>query len=95
MLPVAQPGRVPLDRGAEVVGTGTVSQGQTTLAVTELEVQGARYLLKEGTGAMRAETPGAGGGVHFDRSQLLDMWPTAPAVYERASGQAGNPDMQK
>jgi serine/threonine-protein kinase len=95
LLPVAQPGRVPLDRGAEVVGTGTVSQGLTSLAVSEFEVQGARYVLKGGNGAMRAETPGAGGGVHFDRSQLLDMWPTASAVYERVSDQTGNPEPQK
>jgi len=95
LLPVAQPGPVPLDRGAEVIGVGTRSQGQTSLAVTDLVVQGVRYTLKDGSGVMNAQTPGAGGGVHFDRSQVLDMWPTATAVYEKTSDQTGQPEPQK
>jgi hypothetical protein len=95
LLPVAQPGQAPLDRGAEVIGAGTKSQSQTSLAVTELVVQGVRYTLKDGSGAMNAQTPGAGGGVHFDRSQLLDMSPTATAVYEKAPDQTEQPEPQK
>ncbi len=95
LLPVAQPGPVPLDRGAEVIGVGSKSQGRTSLAVTELVIQGVRYTLKDGRGIMSAHTPGAGGRVDFDRSQLLDMWPTATAVYEKASGQTGRPESQK
>ena len=58
LLPVAHPGPVPLDRGAEVIGVGTRSQGQTSLAVTDLVVQGVRYTLKDGNGAN--ERPDAG-----------------------------------
>jgi serine/threonine-protein kinase len=95
LLPVAQPGPVPLDRGAEVIGVGTRNQGQISLAVTGLVIQGVRYTLKDGRGVMKAHTPGAGGRVDFDRSQLLDMWPTATAVYEKASDQTGQPESQK
>jgi len=95
LLPVAQPGPVPLDRGAEVIGTGTMSQGQTSLAVTEFVVQGARFTLKDGTGAMKAETPGAAGAVRFDRSQVLEMWPASPSVYEMAPDTAAQPEPQK
>jgi hypothetical protein len=95
LLPVAQAGRAPLDKGTEVIGVGTRSQGQISLAITDFVVQGVRYTLKEGNGVMNAETPGAGGGVHFDRSQLLDMRPTASAVYEKVSGQLGHPEAQK
>jgi hypothetical protein len=95
LLPVAQPGMVPLERGAGVSGVGTMSQGQTSIAVTELDVQGVRFRLKDGTGAMSAETPGAGGGVDFHRSQVLDMWPAATAVYEQASGGAESFEPQK
>jgi hypothetical protein len=95
LLPVAQPGPVPLDRGAEVIGVGSRSQGRTSLAVTELVIQGVRYTLKDGRGVMNAHTPGAGGRVDFDRSQLLDMWPTATAVYEKASDKTGQPESQK
>ena len=82
VLPVSQSGPIPLDRGAEVLGVGTMSQGQTSLSVTELKVQAGRYRLKDGTGAMNAQTPG-GNGVDFHRSQVLDMWPVARAVYEK------------
>jgi len=95
LLPVAQPGPIPLDRGAEVIGVGSRSQGRTSLAVTDLIIQGVRYTLKDGRGVMNAHTPGAGGRVDFDRSQLLDMWPTATAVYEKASDQTGQPESQK
>ena len=44
---------------------------------------------------MNAQTPGAGGGVDFERSQVLDMRPTATAVYEKASDQTGQPEPQK
>ena len=95
LLPVAQPGPVPLDRGAEVIGAGTMSQGQASLAVTELVVQGARFTLKDGTGAMKAQTPGTGGTVQFDRSQVLEMWPASPSVYEKAPDTAAQPEPQK
>jgi serine/threonine-protein kinase len=95
LLPVAQPGPIPLDRGAEVIGVGSRSQGRTSLAVTDLVIQGVRYTLKDGRGIMSAHTPGAGGRVDFSRSQLLDMWPTATAVYEKASDQTGRPESQK
>jgi serine/threonine-protein kinase len=95
LLPVAQPGPVPLDRGAEVIGVGSRSQGRTLLAVTDLVIEGVRYTLKDGRGIMSGHTPGAGGRVDFGRSQLLDMWPTATAVYEKASDQKGRPESQK
>ena len=68
-----------------------MSGGQTSLAVTEILVGGARYKLKGGSGAVRAETPGGAGGVHLDRNQLLDMWPTATAAYEKVSDQGAQP----
>jgi hypothetical protein len=95
LLPVPQPGPVPLDKGAEVVGIGAVNQGQTSLSVTELDVQGVRYRLKEGTGDMNAETPGAGGAVDFHLSQVLDMWPADAAVYEQVPGPGEPPASQK
>ena len=68
-----------------------MSGGQTSVAVTDILVGGARYKLKEGSGAVKAETPGGGGGVHLDRNQLLDMWPMATAAYEKVSGQGAQP----
>ena len=95
LLPVVHTGPVLLDRGAEVIGVGTMSQGQTSLAVTEFVVQGARYTLKDGTGAMKAQTPGAGGGVNFERSQVLEMWPVSPSIYEKGPDTTAQPEPQK
>ena len=81
---VPQTGPVFLARGAEVIGAGTTSQGETTLTVTEIVVGGSRYTLKSGSGAMKAQTLGAEGPVQFDRSKALEMWPLSPAVYEKA-----------
>jgi hypothetical protein len=94
-LPVLRAGPVALDRGAEVIGAWTISQGQTSLAVTEFAVQGARYTLKVGNGAMKAKTPGAGGAVQFDRSQLLLIWPTSPSVYEKSPDTSAPPQPQR
>ncbi len=91
LLPVPQRGPIPLDRGTEVICAGLMSGGQTSVAVTEILVGGARYKLKGGSGAVRAETPGGEGGVHLDRNQTLDMWPTATAAYEKVSGQSAQP----
>jgi len=54
----------------------------------EFVVQGAHYMLKEGSGAMKAQTPGAGGAVQFERSQVLEMWPASSLVYEKAPATA-------
>jgi hypothetical protein len=95
LLPVVHTGLVPLGRGAEVIGAGTISQGQTSLAVTEFVVQGARYTLKVGNGAMNAQTPGAGGAVQFDRYQVLEMWPASPSTYAKAPDASAPPEPQK
>jgi hypothetical protein len=88
LLPVVHAGPVPLDRGVEVVGAGQTRDGQTSLAVMEFVVQGAHYMLKEGSGAMKAQTPGTGGAVQFERSQVLEMWPVTSLVYEKAPATA-------
>jgi hypothetical protein len=82
LLPVAQPGGSTLDRGTAVIGVGSMTGARISLTVLGLVAPGARYALKEGSGAMNAETPGAGGKVDFHRSQVLDMWPAEPATYE-------------
>jgi len=93
LLPVAQAGVAPLDVGTEVVGAGETREGKTSLAVMEFDAHGARYILKEGSGAMKAQTPGTGGAVQFERSQVLEMWPTLPFVYARAATPLTNDDV--
>jgi hypothetical protein len=78
-----QSGSVRLEQGAQVIGTGAVNQGQTSVVVTQFVMGGVRYPLKNGNGAMTAQTPGANGVVQFERSQVLELWPQSAATYER------------
>jgi len=93
LLPVPLVGDAPLDRGTEVVGAGETREGKTSLAVMEFDAQGARYIVKDGSGAMKAQTPGTGGAVQFERSQVLEMWPISPLVYARAAPPLTNDDV--
>jgi len=95
LLPVTRTGPVPLDQGAEVVGAGQTRDGQTSVAVMEFIVQGSRYILKGGSGTMKAQTPGTGGAVRFDRSQVLEMWPLSPLTYEKAPDATAPPEAPK
>jgi hypothetical protein len=61
----------------------------------EFVVQGARYILKEGNGAMKAQTPGTRGAVQFERSQVLEMWPASALVYQKAADATAQPEPQK
>jgi hypothetical protein len=72
-----------------------MSQGQTSLAITEFLVQGGRYTLKVGNGAMKVQAPGAGAAVQLDRGQILEMWPASPSVYEKAPDTTPQPEPQK
>jgi hypothetical protein len=95
LLPVVHAAAVPLDQGAGVIGAMRMSQGQISLAVTDLVIQGTRYTLRVGNGAMKAQTPGAGGTVQLDRSQVLEMWPASPSVYEKAPDTTPQPEPRK
>jgi hypothetical protein len=96
LVAVPQPGPARLEQGAEVNGTGAINQSQvSSIAVTEIMLGGAHYRLKTGDGAMKAQTPGAHGTVDFYRSQILEMWPSAVAVYEQASAPTGPPEPEK
>jgi hypothetical protein len=90
-----QSGSVWLEQGAQVIGTGALNQGQTSVVVTEFVVGGVRYPLKNGNGAMRAQTPGASGEVQFERSQTLELWPQSDATYERTHDEAVPPEPPK
>ena len=58
--PVKQGGTVLLAQGSEVIGSGRVSEGKTSLLIAELVVGGTHYTLKSTGGASNA--PAAGGG---------------------------------
>lgn len=81
LVGIVQSGSVQLDQGAEVAGAGEISQGQTSITIKEFVVQGTHFTVKSGSGAMKAQTPGAGGAVQFDKSQVLEMWPVSPVIY--------------
>jgi hypothetical protein len=44
---------------------------------------------------MKAQTPGTGGAVQFERSQILEMWPMSPLIYEKAPDATAQPNPQQ
>ena len=91
LLPTTQAGAVLLDRGTDIQGSGKVVQGRTSLKISEFSVRGARYRLKDVTGAMSAQVPGAGGAVQFDAGQVFEMWMGISSEYERVTGENAPP----
>lgn len=95
LLPVNRANEVLIDRGTEVNGSGSVIQGRTSLFITELVVQGARYILSGATGATDARPPGTGGAVQFDAGQVLEMWLASASTYEKAPDMDLQPQHRK
>jgi len=93
LLPVTQAGGVLLDRGTDIQGSGRTGQGRPSLQIAEFTIRGARYALKDATGGMSRQAPGAGGAVQFDAGQVLEMFMGSSSVYERVAGE--NPPPQK
>jgi hypothetical protein len=58
--PVKQAGVVLLDQGSEIIGSGTVSQGKTSLLIAELVVGGTHYKLKNASSSVNAPAASAG-----------------------------------
>jgi len=82
-------GGVALEPGAEITGSGTVSRGKTSLLVTELIHQRARYTLKSETGGTIARSAGSGGAVSFDAGRVLEMWLASDSTYENTANAIG------
>ena len=69
-----------------------MSQGKTSLLVTELVIRRARYTLKGAAGATNARPPGTGGAVQFDAGRILEMWLASDSTYEKAADALGPPE---
>lgn len=82
--PVTETGGALLRRGTQVVGSGVVSQGKTSLLVTQIVVGAHRYSLKGASGA-NARGPGAGPAVEFEAGKVLEMFLDSASVYEKAA----------
>jgi hypothetical protein len=95
LLPVNRANEVLLDRGTEVNGSGSLSQGRTSLFITDLVVQGTRYVLSRTTGSTHAQPPGRGEAVQFDSGQILEMWLASASNYEKASDMDVKPPQPK
>jgi len=80
--PVTETGGALLGRGAEIIGSGIVSQGKTSLVVAQIVVGGDRYSLKGASGVANAQGPGAGPAVEFEAGKILEMFVASPSIYE-------------
>jgi hypothetical protein len=88
--PIDRGSGVSLDRGTEIAGLETNSQGRTSVMVTEFVVQGARYTLRGANSAKNAPRPGVSAAVQFDANQVVETFLEAASTYQRAVGSGGN-----
>ena len=87
--PITASGGLMLDRGTEVAGIENLSQGQTSLLVTDFIVQGLRYTLQGTSGAKNAPTLGAGRAVEFDAGQVVETFSATTLTYVKAPESIG------
>lgn len=80
---VTEPGGAPLGRGTEIIGSGIVHQGKTSLVVAQIVVGGDRYSLKAASGEPNTQGPGAGPAVEFEAGKILEMFVASPSIYEK------------
>jgi hypothetical protein len=78
-----QGGAVVLERDTEIHGFGTKGTDRISLKIIGLTIRGARYELKDGTGAIDAQGPGGGGALEFDAGRVLEMWMSSRSAYAR------------
>ena len=81
--PVTEAGGALLRRGTQVVGSGTLNQGKTSLVVGQIVIGADRYNLKGASGGTNAPGPGAGPAVEFEAGKVLEMFLDSTSVYEK------------
>jgi hypothetical protein len=68
-----------------------VRQGKTTVKITELVSNGARYRLK-GTGESASAPPGMGVAVKFNAGQVLETWISSASIFGKLPDEIGAPE---
>ncbi len=91
LLPVTQSGAVLLERSTQISGVVGVRQGKTTVKITELVSNGARYRLK-GTGESASAPPGMGVAVKFNAGQVLETWISSASIFGKLPDEIGAPE---
>ncbi len=84
--PVTVAGKVLLDRGTTVDGFETVTQGRTSLVLTDFVFQGTHYGLKSPAGKAVTRSPGAGVAINFDANQIVETFLEVASVFEKTPG---------
>ena len=82
--PVSGKGRGVLVSGTEIFGSGVLNQGQVSLSITDLEIQGRRYPQKGTAAGANARIPELGAGAQFVPGQQVELWFVSAASYELA-----------
>lgn len=82
LLPVTQPGGVVLDQGTQISGLIGTREGKTTIQMTELVWNQARYRLNERGGDAEL-VPGTATAVRFDAGKVLETWLLSTSVFVR------------
>jgi hypothetical protein len=91
LLDANQGGTAILARGTTVYGSGLVSKGGVSLSISGFLVQGARYSVKNATGAAQ---PNESGAVEFNQGKVFETWLAETSVYEKVPAEPAQPPHQ-
>ena len=82
LLPVSASNSVILEKGTRVMGVSSSAQGQLSVQIGELVLNGNRYKLTENPGLNATHTTGTGRAVQFASGKTVEMWLDSATVFE-------------
>ncbi|HXW90536.1 MAG TPA: hypothetical protein VEK33_08310 [Terriglobales bacterium] len=82
LQPVAQASS-PLAQGTGLTGTGSVRDGNVTLFVANLLIEGSTYAVQPTSVSPRQPAPGVGKAIEFKHGQVMEMWLSSVSIYEK------------
>ncbi len=89
--PITQNGVVELAQGTGVRGYERQNQNSTSLVITVVEREGARYTLKGATDNKGTLGRGGGKALQFDSGRIVEMFIESATVYERTTNSVTQP----
>lgn len=84
--PVSQNGTLLLPSGCVIRGSGMLSEGQASLRITDLDIEGRHYSIKGTASTPNTRIPSVGGIVLLSPGRLVEVWSVSEVVYERTAG---------
>lgn len=91
LLPVSTSNSLVLAKGTPVAGVCSIAEGQTSIQITELVLNGKQYKLRTEPNVRAHQTTPASKAVQFEKGKVIELWLDSAAVFEFAKSQSAAP----